>query len=64
MNDTFTCPECEREFEESRADILVRNMNFNACDDAIQATSLIYCPECGNVVLAIFDSMVCSEISD
>lgn len=55
--DSFTCPECLYEFVERDADVIVRSMNFNKGDDAIQATSLVYCPNCGSVVLAVFDSL-------
>ena len=57
MDNIFECPICDHEFKEQDADILIRNMDFNSNDVAIQATSLIYCPECGNVVLAVFDSL-------
>lgn len=64
QEDEFQCPECECIFTVSESDQSVRNMSYNKLDDAIQATALVYCPDCGNVVLAIFDSMTITPIKD
>ena len=61
MNDIYICPECEHEFEEYAAQFDLQTINFNSYDDAIQAISLIYCPQCNSIVIAIFNSMECSE---
>ena len=62
--DVYVCPECDNEFSEPDAHTAIRKISFCFDDDAIQATSYIHCPHCGEVVLAMFDSMECSPISD
>ena len=64
MNDIYICPECELEFQEYDAPFTLQNLNFNDQDDAIQAISLVHCPQCENLVVAIFDSMECSAHFD
>lgn len=61
MSDVYVCPECEHEFNEIDGDTVIQNIDFNPYDDAIQAVSLIYCPSCKSVVMAMFDSLECTE---
>ena len=61
MADIYTCPECEMEFKEDEANIVIQNMDFSHHDSSIQAVSLVKCPDCGSVVVALFDSMECTE---
>ncbi len=64
MSSIYICPECDNEFEEHEATIVVQNANFSLYDDTIQAISLVHCPDCENIVVAVFDSMECSKQFD
>lgn len=64
MERIYTCPECEIDFKGSETTRCIQNIDFNEYDNAIQAVILVYCPECENLVVAMFDSMECTQQFD
>lgn len=57
--DVFTCPQCEETFEECNAETIIKNMVYDRNDNTIYTTILVYCPECSNVVILVYDTMRC-----